>query len=875
MRLRLAAAAPLVGALLVGALLLGAPAPAWAQEPDELTQRSLPLRTALHHDPTLESALERLLALYREADRVEELVGVYRSHLSSYPRDLSARTVFVRLLLLSGDREAENELRRAVALFPQQGYLAYLRYQLLEQDNDPRALDLLDKAISLERRPVRRRAWVQRLLERAVSSDRRDLARKHLKDYAKLLGSTAGAHLAAARKMLAYDFHLETLEELEQATKKRPNPETGVEIELLAAKALVALKRREEAAKRLDELLGKLTADYWRRPEILRRRARLISSAKERESLVKQARADWEREQTPAKALDLARLLSGFDRRREALDVIVAASRKLPQVRRLEQEALALFDRLRDERGRIAYLEERLEREPERLDLAEQRMRSLFQLGRNAAAQKALDEVVAKLAPRDQVKRLAETARFLRAQAFPSFAAQVFRKAVDAAPRRLDLRRELAETLLATGEVGAAHAALRQPLPPKVDTALFLDLVQLMLRERLLRPARGALLQQLQARPEHFELLLALLEVEGRLGNGRRGRELAERTRKLADNQARYRRWLEAALGFYEFFFREELFFKGEQERFVTDEAWTKRRQERLLAFADLCAAQQRAEALSKLIAQLLERKDLPKNLELELRRRLVAVPTFETEEVKRTVANLEQLAKEDPARKTEYSARLALAHAAAQRLDKARAALAEVDASNLRDPDLLRGLAGLARHLRDGERSLGLLERVTEVDPGDREAWERYIYALATTGDEARLRGALHQILRAGPKLPLDAKVRRLLRAHLSDSAWRSVAAHLAEREDDDALEALALLDQVERTSDEGRTWVWVAWARAYAHNQLGQTKERDAALAELERAFDNLERTQQEAAEQAKRERERKLAEAKRVAAANGGPP
>ncbi|MEO0966715.1 MAG: hypothetical protein AAFY08_16670, partial [Planctomycetota bacterium] len=76
-------------------------------------KRSLPLRTALHHDPTLASPLERLLELYQQADRLEELVGVYRTHLRGYPRDRSARTVLVRLLLASGDGEAERELRRA------------------------------------------------------------------------------------------------------------------------------------------------------------------------------------------------------------------------------------------------------------------------------------------------------------------------------------------------------------------------------------------------------------------------------------------------------------------------------------------------------------------------------------------------------------------------------------------------------------------------------------------------------------------------------------------------------------------------------------------------------------------------------------------
>jgi hypothetical protein len=871
--------------------------PVWAQEKpapsqpaperDLVLERSLPLRTALHHDPTLSSPLERLHQIFREADRLDELIGMYRTHLRSYPRDLSARTVFVRLLLVAGDGESEKELRRSTSIFPRNGYLAYLRFQVLAEDNDPRALDLLDRAIGLEKRPVRKRAWIQRLLTLAVAQDRRDLARKHLKAYSTLLGKSARAHLSAARKMQAFGFYHEALEELAAAAKKRPSPEIGVEIELLGANAEVALKQPEAAAKRLDALLGRLTVDYWRRPEILRRRARLISSSKEREALVAAGRAAWTKDKSPAKALDLARLLSGFDRFREALEVLLEASAALPQVANLEKECLALFDRLRDEHGRIAYLDKRLEVNPKRLDLAEQRMHSLFMLGRSTQAQKALDGLIAPLSNRDKVKRLAGTARFLRAQAFPSFSADVFRKAVEVAPARLDLRRELAETLIAVGERGQAHAALRRPLPLKVDVALFLDLIQVMMREDLYRVARVALAQQLKARPEHFALLLALLEVEGRLGNGARGRRLVEQTRALADNQARYRRWLEAALGFYEFFWLDQEFFTEERERFEKKGPWPKTRRTRLLAFADLCAAQQRTEELAALLEKLLERKGLPKSLALELRRRVVAAPSFEPEEVKATIAHLERLAKEDPTRKGEYRARLALAYAAKQRMDKARDLLSKVDPSQLRDGDLLRSLAGLARALRDGERALTLLARVTDVDSGDREAWERYVYALASTGDEARLRGALRQILRASTKLPLKAEVRRVLRSHLADSSWRSVSALLhraAEKHASrarghaaDVLEALALLDQVERTSDEGRAWLWVAWTRAYAYNRLGRDKERDAAIQELDRAFAHQKAIREREAARAKAERDRlkEAEEARKKGEAKKGPP
>ncbi|MBL4845969.1 MAG: hypothetical protein JKY65_10615, partial [Planctomycetes bacterium] len=872
---RLGPSLALLHVVLLGVALFGVAAPVANAAPDgkpgaeprkpgkgpaDILKRSLPLRTALHHDPTLASPLERLIELYSRADRLEELIGVYRAHLRGYPADRSARIVFVRLLLGSGDGEAERELRRAQGLFPKTSYLAYLRYQLLAEDDDARALDYLDQAIQLEKRPVRRRAWTQRLVRSAVSQDRRDLARKHLGKYAELLGGGASAHLDAARKMQEAGFYSDVLTALDTARTKRPSPERGVEIDLLAAEAEVELDRHEAAGKRLDALLGRLTADYWRRPEILRRRARLIKSSEARGRLVKEARAVWERDGSSEKALDLARLLAGFDRHREALEIVLKSVKSRPRAGQLEREALVLFDRLRDERGRLAFLDERLARDPSRQDLAEQRVRSLFLLGRNKTAQAALDTLLASLSLKERVKRLAETARFLRAQAFPAFAGEVFEKAVRADPARLDIRRELAETRLASGERSAAHAVLRQPLPDKVDVALFQDFVQLMLREELYTSARSALMKQLKTRPEHFELLLSLLEVEGRLGNGRTGRALSDKTRELADNQARFRRWLDASLAFYDMFWRGDLLFSQERKLYLADGPWPKTRQDRLVAFADLCAGQQRTETLTELCRELMKKKGLPPQLGLELRRRLVEAPAFEEADLDRTRVHLEELIKDDPQRRVEYRARLAILHVGQGRADEATKLLDEIKPEQLRDADVLRGLVSVAKACGRHEMVLILLERVTRVDPADREAWERYIVTLARGGDEPRLRGAIHQLLRSGSKLTLAADVRQLLRIHLADSTWRSVGGLLAQPRDAPRLEALALLDQVERSGDGGQTWVWVAWARAYALGRLGRKEARDEAVSDLTRALEDLGTRRKQAAV-------RKAAEAKKA--------
>ena len=62
---------------------------------EQLTKKSLPLRTALHHDPTMRSPLERLVKLYRRAGRLEELVGMYRAHSKQGADEMAKKILIV------------------------------------------------------------------------------------------------------------------------------------------------------------------------------------------------------------------------------------------------------------------------------------------------------------------------------------------------------------------------------------------------------------------------------------------------------------------------------------------------------------------------------------------------------------------------------------------------------------------------------------------------------------------------------------------------------------------------------------------------------------------------------------------------------------
>ena len=119
---------------------------------EDLAEKSLPLRTALHHDPTLRAPLQRLLSLYSGVGRTAELLEIYRAHVRQYPDDPGGRTVLVCLLSATSDPEALTASRSAVAKFPKNAYLQFVLYEALQRRRDPKALDHLDKSISLESR---------------------------------------------------------------------------------------------------------------------------------------------------------------------------------------------------------------------------------------------------------------------------------------------------------------------------------------------------------------------------------------------------------------------------------------------------------------------------------------------------------------------------------------------------------------------------------------------------------------------------------------------------------------------------------------------------------------------------------------------------
>ena len=283
-------------------------------------------------------------------------------------------------------------------------------------------------------------------------------------------------------------------------------------------------------------------------------------------------------------------------------------------------------------------------------------------------------------------------------------------------------------------------------------------------------------------------------------------------------------------------------------------------------AFADVSADDDRVEPVAGHLQDLLA-GDMPAGMRIRLRRKLAAMlESAGRGYFRRNKAHLGAAAEElrgliddDPENADEYGARLALIHATEERLDLARPLLDKVDVRKLHDAGILDRLVRIHTEAGNGAGVLRVLERLTSVEPAERDHWERWITALVSTGDERTLRSALRRLLRGVPRLKVSRDSRDVLLRHLGDSYWRSTAREIGRRTEAGQLEALALLDEVERLSAADDLPLWVAWTRAFLHNRLGRIEARDETMGELDRLMQQRlaeaadVRTQERAAAQA----------------------
>lgn len=813
-----------------------APAPGDRDQPS-LAEQSLPLRTALHHDPTLDAPLQALVKLYRHRDRVDDLLALYAQHLDRWPQDQAARTVYLRLLLATSDPSALATARQAVEANPEHAFFRYLLYLALENGGEEGALDHLDQAIKLSDDPAMRQRWIHAFLPLAEAEGRTEQIKRHLKTLAAHAGDDPLARLDAARSMMSLDQHELALETL-VATAEMPMPaEASVELAMITARAEAELGQTQAAAARLDGLLERVSSDYWRRPQIVRQRLGLIETEAERAQMIE--RAEQRVANSPgdvSAVLSLVDMLAGFDRHRSALARLREAGERMPQSRALEHATLELLDRMRNEPARVEFLKNRLEREPDRRSLRLQLARSLYLLGRDKEALEQVDRAVAGLDAGERFERLLQTARFLRESALVEPSAALFQRAVALRPARLDVKRELAEVHLAMDQRGEVGELFAEAAAPEAAIENVLDLADFLIDQGFLAEARSLIEPRLDQLPTHLDLRLLMLRVHGELAASGVGVDLIERSRQLTDTTARYRRWLEAAVAFHGNFDTVATFLKNEGERLRERPAdWGDAAVQRRLAYVEVAKSNGQQPAGRRLLQAALEQQP-PEAVDKRFRRELLTLleDREDRAELQRLLA---ELAEQDASVRDEVNARLAVMHAQQNRLHLAQPLLQDIDPANIRDLSLLRDLHRVCQRLGLDDQLLPLMERMVELNPTSRPLWEQWLEALAMRGDESRFRAAVRKLSMGIEKMPLNTGTKQRLRMHLLSSYWRSIG-RLEQRDDPAAWhEALGLIASAQRIVHDPRELTWIVWMRASMLNRLGREDARDEALAELDR--------------------------------------
>lgn len=803
-------------------------------------KQSMTLRTALHYDPSLEAPLQSLVRLYEKADRIDELIGLYKSHVAQYPADAGAKAVLINILRQLNRAEVDELIQGAAREHPGDPLIQHLLYQVLYRRNDPRALNVLSKAIDLETRPARRETWIEELLEGAVENDARELAVEQLNQLQSAEGHTAESLLALAERMERYGFHEQAVSVLERAAKMDPSPETGVEITVQSAKVQAVLGRRMEAGKQLDDLLGRLAPDHWRRSEIMSLRVNLMASDAERERMLSEARSRYEKSpENESAVLEYAEMLAASELRRDAVKVLTEAAGALPHSERIEGAAIELLERLGDEKGLANFLENRLALAPDRADFRFRLAKVSYLLGKSGEAERHLETVLEASEPEERGKRLLELARYLRRMSLHRQAAGIFQRVVDEEPARFDIRRELAEVHLASEDRNLARAVLTN-LPVK-DAAIenLFDLAQFMLQEEFLIEARDLLEARLKIEPENFDLGLQLVKVLGKTGDRARAEALLSEARGLTDTPSRYGQWLEVAIGLYEQFDEAGLFFDNEQLRYFAAEGeesdWTADRIEKFLALCEIGERSDLEDRVTQALRNQLASPGLPGELKTRLRQLLVKALERSPEHAAEVEQQLQILAEEDGTHADEYRLRRGLLYHSLQRPDLAQEALAGVNARRVGAVGVLKAAFPVFLEYDLLEPAKHCLESVTRLDPSDLGNWERRMSLLAALGEESELRRVIRQLLVGVDRVSLSGESLQALRLHLFDSYWREIAEKISDGGEPALTEVLTMTDALERESLPRADRLWALWARACALGALGRTGSRDDAIEQL----------------------------------------
>ncbi len=800
---------------------------------DAFDELSLKFRTALHHDPLLDSALDSLVTLYSNAERSEELIGLYRSHVEKYPDDAGAKSVLIQLLQ-SGNRDGVAELiSSAVPLHGDFAPLQFLLFQFLEEKGDERAIDALARAINLEANPARRSEWFELLLRRSGQEKARLVAEEELKNLLNREDQAAEDLLSLARLMQRYQFWELSLDALGKSLAAGPGAEGEVEVEVQTARAQSELGQSEEAGRTLDGLIGRLAPDHWRRREIMSMRISVVATPEEREAILATLKEAYEAgPENEAAVLDYADMLIASERQSEAADLLVRSAAALPSSGLIETRAVELLLSVNDNESFEQFLETALEVNPERTDLRFYLVKVLYTLGKDADAEQDFRAVVAGLSTEEVSKKILELQRHLRLVDRADAAGTYLKQYIKANPNRLDVARELAELYLQDDDRNSAEEMVSALSPEDAESANVADLADYFIDEGLFGAARQILDRKLAVTPDDFELGILLIEVLGEVGDRTAAASQISLWREKSDTPPRYNKWLGASISANENLESLEPFLVSEQNRFsFSDGDWPAVKVEKFIILCEAGRQRLSTDKVTLLLSQQLDKAGLDSTLKVRLRRFLVELLGSDPAASPEIEAQLDALIAEDPGNVAEYRLRMGLLHHQSQRIDLAQELLAVVDWSKINSPNLVReGVEALLiyRFFPEAASALATLNR---LEPDDVFSWSRRLSVLASMEDEEQFR-TVTRSLRSG-----EAGVRLLpdsiadLTDHLVSSYWRSLSRLLAKSERISLQEVLPLLAAVEREIQSPEQRAWIEWTRLIVLAKLGLVPESEEA--------------------------------------------
>jgi len=802
---------------------------------EQFLESSLRDRTALHYDPLLDAPLDSLVKLYRGAGRVDEVIGLYKSHIEQYPDDAGAKTVLIRLLRKVDRGGADELIASSVPLHPDFAPLQYVYFRFLEERGDTRAPEVLSRAIDLEANPARRNEWLEQLLQLSEGDATRDLANAQ---FDKLLAVENQSHenlLGLARLMQRYQFWNPSIVALgkARATQPAPAPEALVEVDLMLANAQAQLGNRTEAGKLLDALLTRLAPDHWRRREIMSLRVSVLATEEERFAMLNSLKEAYRKNPlSEVAALDYAELLIASEKRAEAIALILAASAVLPQSSLIEARALELLESAPDPKVYSQFLVQRLEREPARIDLRFRLVKSLYAQGQDAAAEQDFKAVVAGLLPDEVSGRILELQRYLRTIDRIDAAAPYLENYLRNHPSQLDVARELVEIYFSSNSREAIDALVRLLSPGNAEVADVLDFSEFLVRAEFFNSARLVLNAKLAVEPRQFELGLLLIEVLGKMGDSAEVEKQTNIVREMTDTTARYAQWLSKSVEAHRLLETLPGFFDAEQNRFRFAEGdWPEDKVEKFLILCETGKQQLLTDRVSRAIRDQLAQVGLEAQLRMRLRNLLVAVLENRPEATGEVEEQLKLLATEDPTNQLEYDLRRALVYHRSQRTDLAQQLVSGIDLTEITSTPLLREAVDILIEygfLKEADSALGAINR---LEPRDLLSWERRLLVLVTLRQETTFRSVIRALRSGDAGITLRELSRLSLDEHLSSSYWRSISALMTSGESE--LEAiLPLLASAEREELTSRSRLWTEWTRALVLTRLGRADEAKEAI-------------------------------------------